>query len=80
MLSSADLHLERLLFLAVLIIFFGTGFLCMLITFIINSIQKKNKKGRYYILVFLIAGLVGVVLAAFYCYMILFEQAEIYMP
>ena len=80
MLSSADLHLERLLFFAVLIIFFGTGFLCMLITFIINSIQKKNKKGRYYILVFLIAGLVGVVLAAFYCYMILFEQAEIYMP
>lgn len=80
MLSSADLHLERALFLAVLILFFGTGFLCTLIIFIINSILKKNKTGRYYILGFLISGLIGVVLTAFYCYMILFEQAEIYRP
>ncbi|MDR6369906.1 TctA family transporter [Chryseobacterium bernardetii] len=80
MLSSADLHLERALFLAVLIIFFGAGFLCTLISFIINFIQKKDKKGVYYLLIFLISGLIGVVLTAFYCYMILFEQAEIYMP
>lgn len=80
MLSSADLHLERALFLAVLILFFGTGFLCTLIVFIINSIRKKNKSGRYYLLIFIISGLIGVVLTAFYCYMILFEQAQTYMP
>jgi len=79
MLSSADLHLERALFLAVLILFFGTGFLCTLIVFIINSIRKKNKSGRYYLLIFIISGLIGVVLTA-YCYMILFEQAQTYMP
>lgn len=80
MLSSADLHLERALFLAVLILFFGTGFLYTLIVFIINSIRKKNKSGRYYLLIFIISGLIGVVLTAFYCYMILFEQAQTYMP
>ncbi|WP_276964239.1 hypothetical protein [Chryseobacterium sp.] len=80
MLSSADLHLERTLFLAVLIIFLGAGFLCTLITFIINFLQKKDKNGTYYLLTFIISGLVGVVLTAFYCYMILFEQAEVYMP
>ena len=80
MLSSADLHLERALFFAVLIIFFGTGSLCTLIIFMINSLLKKNKTGRYYIFGFLISGLIGIVLTAFYCYMILFEQAEIYMP
>lgn len=80
MLSSADLHLERALFLAVLILFFGTGFLCTLIVFIINSIRKKNKSGRYYLLIFIISGLIGVILTAFYCYMILFEQAQTYMP
>lgn len=80
MLSSADLHLERALFFAVLIIFFGAGFLFTLITFIINFIQKKDKKAVYYLLIFLISGLLGVVLTAFYCYMILFEQAETYRP
>ncbi|GEJ47433.1 hypothetical protein [Chryseobacterium sp. ON_d1] len=74
MLSSADLHLERALFLAVLILFFGTGFLCTLIALIINSIRKKNKSGRYYILLFLISGAIGVASAAFYFYVILFEQ------
>ncbi|KAA2223173.1 hypothetical protein FW780_02915 [Chryseobacterium sediminis] len=73
MLSSADLHLERALFLVVLILFFGTGFLCTLITFIMNSIRKKNKRGRYYILLFLISGTIGVALAAFYFCVILFE-------
>ncbi|TZF98496.1 hypothetical protein FW781_00790 (plasmid) [Chryseobacterium panacisoli] len=72
MLSSADLHLERALFLAVLIVFFGTGFLCMLTTFIINLIRKKNKSGWYYMLLFLISGTVGVALAAFYFCIILF--------
>lgn len=79
MLSSADLHLERALFLAVLILFFGTGFLCTLIAFIINSIRKKNKSGRYYILLFLISGAIGVVSAAFYFYVILFEQVGNYV-
>lgn len=74
MLSSADLHLERALFLAVLILFFGTGFLCTLIALIINSIRKKNKSGRYYILLFLISGAIGVASAVFYFYVILFEQ------
>lgn len=73
MLSSADLHLERALFLVVLILFFGTGFLCTLITFIMNWIRKKNKRGRYYILLFLISGTIGVALAAFYFYVIFFE-------
>lgn len=70
MLSSADLHIERALFLAVLILFFGAGFLVTLITFIINSLLKKNKKARYYFFVFLISGIIGVALAMFYCYMI----------
>lgn len=80
MLSSADLHLERALFFAVLTIFLGAGFLCALIIFIINSLQKKDKKAVYYLLIFLISGLIGVVLTAFYCYLILFEQAGTYMP
>lgn len=79
MLSSADLHLERALFLAVLILFFGTGFLCTLIALIINSIRKKNKSGRYYILFFLISGAIGVASAAFYFYVILFEQVGNYV-
>ena len=80
MLSSADLHLERVLFLAVLVIFLGIGFLCTLIAFVINFLQKKDKNRKYYLLVFIISGLIGVVLTAFYCYMILFEQAQTYMP
>ncbi|MDQ1856560.1 hypothetical protein [Chryseobacterium sp. WLY505] len=80
MLSSADLHLERALFLAVFIIFLGVGFLCTLITFIINFLQKKEKNGKYYLLLFTISGLLGVVLTAFYVYMILFEQAQTYRP
>ncbi len=71
MLSSADLHLERALFLAVLILFFGAGFLCTLITFIFHSILKRNKRVRYYIAVFLISGITGIALAVFYCYLIL---------
>ena len=80
MLSSADLHLERALFLAVLIIFFGAGLMCTLIGFIINFLQKKNKKASYYILLFVISGLIGVVLAVSFCYMMLFEQGGTYMP
>lgn len=80
MLSSADLHLERALFLAVLIIFFGAGLICTLIGFIINSLQKKNKKASYYLLLFVISGLTGIVLAVFFCYMMLFEQGGTYMP
>lgn len=80
MLSSADLHLERALIIAVFIIFLGVGFLCTLITFIINFLQKKDRNSTYYLLAFIISGLIGVVLTAFYCYMILFEQAQTYMP
>jgi len=79
MLSSADLHLERALFLAVLILFFGTGFLCTFTVFMINSIRKKNESGRYYMFLFLISGTIGVALAAFYFYVILFEQAGNYV-
>lgn len=66
MLSSADLHLERALFLATLMIFFGAGLLCTLIVFIINSVQKKKKKGLYYPLVFLVSGITVTSLAAVY--------------
>lgn len=71
MLSSADLNLERALFLVVLMIFFGAGFFCTLLAFIINSIQKKNKKGLYYAFLFLISGIIAVILAAFYFSMLL---------
>ncbi|OCA78838.1 hypothetical protein BBH99_20495 [Chryseobacterium contaminans] len=71
MLSSADLHLERALFLAVLIIFFGAGLLCTIIVFIINSIRKKNKKGIYYFFLFLISGIAVLGLAAAYFCMLL---------
>ncbi|CAI8788435.1 hypothetical protein [Chryseobacterium sp. IT-36CA2] len=71
MLSSADLHLERALFLAVLIIFFGAGILCTLIILIIHSLQKKNKTARYYFLSFLLSGVMGLILAAFYLSVIL---------
>lgn len=64
MLSSADLHLERALFLVALMIFFGAGVLCTLIIFIMNSIRKKNKNGQYYLVVFLISGIIVVSLAA----------------
>lgn len=68
MLSSADLHLERALFLVALLIFFGAGFLCMLIAFIINSVQEKKKNGFYYFRVFLISGITILGLsAAFFC-------------
>ncbi len=66
MLSSADLHLERALFLTALMIFFGAGFLCTLIVFIMNSIRKKSKKGLYYLFLFLISGIAVLGFAAVY--------------
>lgn len=54
--------------------------MCTLIGFIINFLQKKNKKASYYILLFVISGLIGVVLAVSFCYMMLFEQGGTYMP
>ncbi|MDN3693283.1 hypothetical protein QWZ06_13810 [Chryseobacterium tructae] len=66
MLSSADLHLERALLIVALMIFFGVGFFCMFLVFIINSIQKKNKSGHYYFFLFLISGTIALSLAAFY--------------
>lgn len=67
MISSIDLQLERELFLAVLMIFFGAGFLCTLITFIIHLVEKKKKKGSYYFLVFLISGITAISLAVYLC-------------
>lgn len=66
MLSSADLNLERVIFIAALIIFLGAGLLCTLIVYMVNSIRKKNIKGRYYFLLFLISGAVILGLVAFY--------------
>lgn len=73
MLSSADLHLERALLIFALIIFFGSGFFSMLLAFIINSIQKKNKSARYYLFLFLISGTIALILTA-----ILFSMMFIY--
>lgn len=73
MLSSADLHLEKLLILTVLTIFFGAGFFCTLIIFIINSVRKKKKNGLYYVLYFLFSGILILVLAAFYFYTMLLK-------
>ncbi|PKF76014.1 hypothetical protein CW752_01510 [Chryseobacterium sp. PMSZPI] len=73
MLSSVDLQLERLLIFSVLIIFFGVGFSGMLITFIINAVRKKQKNGLYYLLSFVIFGIIGLALATFYFYMILIK-------
>jgi hypothetical protein len=66
MLSSADLNLERVIFITALIIFLGAGLLCTLIVYMVNSIRKKNIKGRYYFLLFLISGAVILGLVAFY--------------
>ncbi len=71
MLSSADLHLERILLLTALTIFFGAGFSCMLIIFIINSVKKKQKSGLYYLLWFLIPGITVLALATLYLCMML---------
>ncbi|WP_454059017.1 hypothetical protein [Elizabethkingia ursingii] len=76
MLSSADLHLERALILTALALFLGAGTSFTLITFIINSIRKKHKKALYYVLSFLIFGIIVVVLAALYFYNILIEHPE----
>ena len=76
MLSSADLHLERALIIAALGLFFGAGFSYTLIVFIINSVRRKNKKTLYYVLSFLISGIIVVVLAALYFYNILIEHPE----
>ncbi|HBN6700831.1 TPA: hypothetical protein L3261_000389 [Elizabethkingia anophelis] len=76
MLSSADLHLERALIIAALGLFFGAGFSYTLIAFIINSVRRKNKKTLYYVLSFLISGIIVVVLAALYFYNILIEHTE----
>lgn len=73
MLSSADSHLERALILTALILFLGAGFSCMFIIFIINSIQKKTKNIQYYILSFLISGIVVLALGISYFYIILME-------
>lgn len=79
MLSSADLHLERALILTALILFFGAGFSCTLIIFIINAVRKKHKKALYYVLSFLISGIIAVVLAAlsFFAY---FDRTLIEYP
>ncbi|MDV4112851.1 hypothetical protein CMT20_13660 [Elizabethkingia anophelis] len=76
MLSSADLHMERALIIAALGLFFGAGFSYTLIAFIINSVRRKNKKTLYYVLSFLISGIIVVVLAALYFYNILIEHPE----
>ncbi|KFF25722.1 hypothetical protein [Chryseobacterium vrystaatense] len=73
MLSSADLHLERALFLVALMIFFGAGVSYTLIVFIINSIQKKTKNAQYYMLSFLISGITILALIASYFFMIFME-------
>ncbi|SHF73733.1 hypothetical protein [Chryseobacterium vrystaatense] len=73
MLSSADLHLERALFLIALIIFFGAGVSYTLIVFIINSIQKKTKNAQYYMLSFFISGIIVLALIASYFFMIFME-------
>lgn len=73
MLSSADLQIERALFLAALIIFFGVGFSCTLILFIINSIKQKPKNTPYYVFSFLISGTIVLALAAFYFCMMLLQ-------
>ncbi|AZB11486.1 hypothetical protein EG344_22935 [Chryseobacterium sp. G0162] len=78
MLSSVDLHLERLLLITVLTLFFGAGFLCTLIIFIINSIRKKNKKPLYYFLLFLISGIIAIGLAAFYFYITFINESYTY--
>ncbi|KUY29945.1 hypothetical protein [Elizabethkingia ursingii] len=74
MLSSADLHLERALILTALALFLGAGTSFTLIIFIINSIRKKHKKALYYVLSFLIFGIIVVVLAALFFYNILIEH------
>ncbi|PWN65967.1 hypothetical protein C1638_006180 [Chryseobacterium oncorhynchi] len=73
MLSSADLHLERALILTALILFLGAGFSCMLIIFTINSVRKKQKNTLYYILSFLISGIIVLALVTFYFYIMLIE-------
>lgn len=65
MLSSADLHLEGLFF-AVLMIFFGAGFLCSLMVFIINSIGNKKEDVLYYLLLFLTSGIIALILVVSY--------------
>ena len=76
MLSSADLHLERALIIAALALFFGAGLSYTLIIFIINSIRKKHQKVLYYVLSFLISGIIVVVLTALYFYNISIEYPE----
>ncbi len=71
MLSSADL--QRTLILTVLGLFFGAGFSCTLIIFIINAVRKKHKKAFYYVLSFLISGIIAVVLAVLYFYSIFYR-------
>ncbi|AJW62113.1 hypothetical protein VO54_00626 [Elizabethkingia miricola] len=76
MLSSADLHLERALIITALALFFGAGLSYTLIIFIINSIRKKHQKVLYYVLSFLISGIIVVVLTALYFYNISIEYPE----
>lgn len=73
MLSSADLHLERALILTALILFLGAGFSCMFIIFIINSVKKKQKNILYYVLSFLVSGIIVLALVAFCFYTMLIE-------
>ncbi|HCM35839.1 MAG TPA: hypothetical protein DF603_16995 [Chryseobacterium sp.] len=73
MLSSADLHLERALILTALILFLGAGFSCMFIIFIINSVKKKQKNILYYVLSFLVSGIIVLALVAFCFYTVLIE-------
>ncbi|GEM_PF-651069 len=74
MLSSADLNLERALFIAVLTLFFGAGFLSTLLIFIMNAVRKKNKSTLYYFLWFLISGITAVILAGAYFYMLFIKE------
>ncbi|AZA98425.1 hypothetical protein EG359_01855 [Chryseobacterium joostei] len=70
MLSSADLHFERALILTALILFLGAGFSCM---FIINSVKKKQKNILYYVLSFLVSGIIVLALVTFCFYTMLIE-------
>lgn len=70
MLSSANLDFTGMLIDLAFMLFFGVGVGYSLIVGIIHIVQKKTKTFGYYLRIFLIAGIVGLVLGAFGAFII----------
>ncbi|SKB61965.1 hypothetical protein SAMN05660477_00263 [Soonwooa buanensis] len=74
MLSSANIDIEGALILLALLIFFCSGFIALIIVFIINKVQKKTKSGLYYFLSFVLSGIAVLTLATIIFFAIFFSN------